>query len=168
MPEECAPCTERVQEGSRLVTHDRLAGAIRISALRLVQRYLCLLYFRMSAGPVDFVCFLLSFSDLSSIFLFLVLFVSLSFLSSFPLSCSSRVRTSYPGRSKGSLAVDGFPSPVNDMDILFADDYGMVPSVEFRTIGQTDWVALNVSAAQLDIFDIGCCVMIQLCVPPRN
>jgi len=37
------------------------------------------------------------------------------------------------------------------MDILFADDCGAVPPVEFRTIGRDDWVALNVSAATIPI-----------------
>jgi hypothetical protein len=37
------------------------------------------------------------------------------------------------------------------MDILFVDDCGAVPPVEFRTMDQTDWVALNVSAAAIPI-----------------
>ncbi|KIJ92329.1 hypothetical protein K443DRAFT_135317 [Laccaria amethystina LaAM-08-1] len=37
------------------------------------------------------------------------------------------------------------------MDILFTDELGNVPSAEFRTIGQTDWIALNGSASAIPV-----------------
>ena len=37
------------------------------------------------------------------------------------------------------------------MDILFTDDAGKVPSPEFRTIGQTDWVALNTFSSAIPV-----------------
>ena len=37
------------------------------------------------------------------------------------------------------------------MDILLTDGFGKVPSVEFRTIRQDDWVALNTSASAIPV-----------------
>lgn len=37
------------------------------------------------------------------------------------------------------------------MDVLFTDDFGSVPSLDFKTIGQNDWVAWNVPASAIPI-----------------
>ena len=37
------------------------------------------------------------------------------------------------------------------MDLLFTDEFGNVPPVEFRTIGQIDWVALNAPASAIPV-----------------
>ena len=50
---------------------------------------------------------------------------------------------------EGSGAVDGYPSSAMIMDFLFTDDQGAVPTVEFRSVGENSWMALNASSTTI-------------------
>ena len=46
----------------------------------------------------------------------------------------------------GSGAVDRFPLSATIMDFLFTDDQGKVPTIEFHSVRENSWMALNVSS----------------------